>query len=81
MNNPETYMNLLEAIQAHITAMNGSDKYARDWVLVCGIDDIHRNDDATGEIRLERSPGTTAYSVTGLLNWALDCYFAEPGDE
>lgn len=81
MNNPETYLNLLDAIQAHIAAMNGSDKYARDWVLVCGIDDIHPNDDSSGEIRLERSPNTTAYSVTGLLGWALDCYTSEGIDE
>lgn len=82
MNNPETYMNLLDAIQAHIAAMNGSERYARDWVLVCGIDSINRTgDEVDNELRLERSPGTTAYAVTGLLGWALDCYTAEPGDE
>ena len=81
MNNPETYLNLLEAIQAHVAEMNGSDRYARDWVLVCGIDDIHHTDNVSNELRLERSPGTTAYAVTGLLGWALDCYTSEGIDD
>jgi hypothetical protein len=79
--NPETYMNLVDAIQAHIVALNGSDMYARDWVLVCGVDNIHPKNESTSELRFERSPGSAAYTVTGLLNWALDCYFSETIDE
>lgn len=80
-NNPETYLAVVEAIQNHIAAMNGEDRYARDWILVCGIENIHRTGDALNEIRMERSPGTTGYSATGLLSVALDCYSADYLDE
>lgn len=72
--NVDTYMELIDAIQAHVQAVSGSDNYARDWVLVCGVDNIQGTDGSEGEIRLERSPRTTPYTITGLLGWALDCY-------
>jgi hypothetical protein len=70
----DTYLALIDAIQAHITAVSGSENYARDWVLVAGVDNILGEDGSEGEIRLERSPRSTPYTVTGLLGWAMDCY-------
>lgn len=73
----ETYMALLEAIQNHIRALDGDDYFARDWVLACGVEELQGGNAGTGMIRIERSPRSTAYTVTGLLGWALECYSAE----
>lgn len=73
-NDAETYLNLMDAIQAHITAVCGENVHARDWVLTCGVEDLFPDDASMQEIRVERSPGSALYTVTGLLNWALDCY-------
>ena len=74
----DSYMALIDAIQNHVRVISqDNNAYARDWVLVCGIEDIHGNNQHAGTIRLERSPRSAAYTVTGLLNWALDCYSVE----
>ena len=70
----ESYLALIDAIQHHIRTVDGEDYYARDWVLTCGVEHITGPKDAAGMIRLERSPRSTPYTVTGLLGWALDCY-------
>lgn len=74
MQNPDTYVKIIEAVQEHIQAICGDESYARDWVLIAGVDNINGEENDVHEIRLERSPRSTAYTVTGLLNWALDCY-------
>jgi hypothetical protein len=70
----DTYMALIDAIQNHIRVIEGPDYYARDWVLATGIDHIHDQAQHAGMIRMERSPRSTPYTITGLLGWALDCY-------
>lgn len=74
MQNPDSYMQIVEAIQGHIQALCGDDAYARDWVLVAGVDSVSGAEQEVHEIRMERSPRSTGYAITGLLNWALDCY-------
>jgi hypothetical protein len=74
LEHTESYLALIEAIQNHIRIIEGPDYYARDWVLAAGVEDIHGHNEHAGMIRMERSPRTTPYTVTGLLGWALDCY-------
>jgi hypothetical protein len=77
LEHTESYLALIEAIQNHIRVIEGPDYYARDWVLAAGVEDIHGRSEHAGMIRMERSPRSTPYTVTGLLGWALDCYHAE----
>lgn len=65
----ETYLNLLEAIQAHIADDAGSDTYAPHWILIAGIADISGTT-IEEVLRMYRSPNTSPYVVSGLLEWA-----------
>ena len=76
MQNPDTYLKIIEALQEHIQAICGEEFYARDWVLVCGIDNVKGQEQDVHEIRMERSPRSAGYAITGLLNLALDSYQA-----
>lgn len=74
----QTYLQLLDAVQAHIQAITGEDTIARDWVLVCGVTDINAlANDIDADIRIDYSPRTTTYTLNGLLNLALDVFQPE----
>jgi len=74
----QTYLELLDAIQAHIQAVTGDHMIARDWILVCGVKDIAATpNDIDADIRIDYSPGTTSYALNGLLNLAYDMFQAD----
>lgn len=67
----ETYLVLIDALQAHIQNIAGEDYIARDWVLIAGTQRAHGNGkDAT--VRLITSPRTSSYTVHGLTSLAYD---------
>jgi hypothetical protein len=73
-----TYLQLLDAIQAHIQAVTSDNMIARDWILVCGVKDVASPaNDIDADIRIDYSPGTTSYALNGLLNLAFDMFQAD----
>jgi hypothetical protein len=65
----ETYNTLQEAISAHVGDELGDDvSIVRDWVLVASVSDMNSRE-GREEIVVHRSPETTLYAVTGLLQW------------
>lgn len=74
----QTYLQLLDAIQAHIQAVTGEGKIARDWIIVCGVTDVDATaSDIDADIRIDYSPRTTSYALNGLLNLAYDMFQAD----
>ena len=70
----DTYLALMEAIQAHISDELGEDLYAPHWVITCGVDTVNDYTNIGTAIQIYRSPRTPVYTVTGLLDWALNSY-------
>jgi hypothetical protein len=74
----DAWPNMLDAIQAFASSVEGDDKFAKDWVLAMGIERVNKTMNSPTEIRVVSSPNTVAYTVTGLLGWAIDTY--QPGE-
>ncbi len=66
----DTYSAIIEAIQEHIRQDVAEDQYARDWILVCGVETATMGETDRASIRIIKSPRTAIYSLTGLLDWA-----------
>lgn len=65
----ETYDILQEAISIHLgDEMGGEVSVVKDWVLVASVADLDARE-GREQIVLHRSPGTSLYAVSGLLNW------------
>ena len=65
----ETYDILQEAINIHLgDEMGGEVSVVKDWVLVASVADLDARE-GREQIVLHRSPGTSLYAVSGLLNW------------
>jgi hypothetical protein len=76
MSNNETYDALLTAVQNYISDLDGDDVYARDWILVAGVEPVKGFATAATRIVITSSPRTTRYTVTGLLDWASDAFMS-----
>ena len=66
----EAYINMLNAIQDYIQTVHGDNTYARDWILLTGLESIEGNDQS--DVRMDTSPNTSNWAVYGLLSIALD---------
>jgi hypothetical protein len=75
----QTYAAIIEAVQNHVREVHGDDMYARDWVLACGIETATIDESSTTAIQVIKSPRATPYTMTGLLNWAIDMFV--PSDD
>lgn len=71
MDRTEAYMQLLDAIQKYVEIAQGSNLYARDWILITGIEAIQGDRDEA-EVRVDSSPNTANWTTYGLLTLALD---------
>lgn len=66
----DAYMQLLDAIQTYVQTVEGSHYYARDWILITGVQSV---DDATdAQLRIDHSPSTMPWTINGLMGTALD---------
>jgi hypothetical protein len=75
----QTYAAIIDAVQTHVAEEHGDSMYARDWVLACGIEPVTPNTVEPSVIRVIKSPRAAAYSMTGLLSWAIDLFIpSEP---
>jgi hypothetical protein len=75
------YMNLIEAVQAYVTSEDGDQKFARDWILVAGVEDLHRDTYSSTEVRVVGSPHAASYTMTGLLSWGMEMFDGNYTDE
>jgi hypothetical protein len=75
------YMNLIEAVQAYVTSEDGESKFARDWILVAGVEDLQRDADSATEVRVVGSPHAASYTMTGLLSWGMEMFDGNYADE
>ena len=64
------YMLMLDAIQTYVQTVEGTEYYARDWILITGIQSV--NDTTDTELRIDHSPNTTPWTINGLMGTALD---------
>jgi len=65
----ETYDTLQEAISLHLGDEMGEEvSVVKDWVLVASVADLEARE-GREQIVLHRSPGTSLYAVSGLLQW------------
>ncbi len=65
----ETYEILQEAISMHVGDEMGDEvSMVKDWVLVASVADLDARE-GREQIVLHRSPGTSLYAVSGLLQW------------
>lgn len=71
MNRTQAYMELLEAVQNYIRTVHSDDHYARDWVLISGVEEIH-NSPRSSDIRIDTSPNASNWSIYGLLAIGID---------
>lgn len=71
MNRAEAYMELLQSIQTYIETVHGADYYARDWILISGVENL-KDSHSSSEIRLDTSPNTSNWSIYGLLAIGID---------
>lgn len=67
-----TYDALIDAIQTHIRDTHGDNQYARDWVLICGVEAATMSEVEEASIQVIKSPRAAIYTVTGWLGWASD---------
>ena len=70
----ETYMNLVDAVQARVCDKTGDGFMARDWILICGVDNPSAPDDGVTRITVDKSARLTAYAANGLMNYGIDLF-------
>lgn len=70
----QTYENLCLAIADHIAEEHGTDIFPAHWVMTCGLDSLEGYDEKNTFIRVEVSPRTPGYTVSGLLHQAANLY-------
>lgn len=70
----QTYENLCLAIADHIAEEQGTDIFPAHWVLACGLDSLEGYDANNTFIRVEVSPRTPGYTVSGLLHQSANLY-------
>jgi hypothetical protein len=70
----DTYQALCTAIADHIAEEQGIDIFPAHWVLACGLDSFTGYDTANTYIRVEVSPRTPGYTVSGLLSQSANLY-------
>ena len=70
MNRTEAYMELLEAIQNYIQTAHSPEHYARDWLLITGVEPISGTQ--TCEVRIDHSPNSATWSIYGLLTLGIE---------
>ena len=80
MSNNETYDALLTAVQDYVSDLDGEDVYARDWILVAGVEPVKDSSSYATRIVVTASPRTTRYTVTGLLDWASNAFVSDDDD-
>jgi hypothetical protein len=80
MNRAEAYMNLLDAIQDYIQTVHTDEHYARNWVLVSGIQELNGTVNES-QVRIDMSPNTSTWSIYGLLTLGIDNFHPETTDE
>ena len=77
----QTYVAIIDAIQAHVRDTHGDTMYARDWVIACGVETATMAEAESTQIRVIKSPRATAYTMTGLLSWAIELFIPTDDDE
>lgn len=75
----ETYLNLIDAVQARVVDKMGEGMMARDWILICGVDNPSATEDGVTRITIDKSARLTAYAANGLMNYSIDMF--HPYDE
>lgn len=71
MTKQEAYLNLIDAVQAWVQLEHGADHYAKDWVLLTGVQRISNANNHT-EVRIDYSPNTAPYAVLGLISIGME---------
>lgn len=80
MNRTEAYMELLEAIQNYVQAIHTEKHYARDWVLITGIEPLN-GPSSDSQVRLDSSPNASTWSIYGLLTMGIDNFQTREADD
>lgn len=76
MDKREAYINMLDAIQDYIQTVHGDNTYARDWILLTGLEAVSGSKDYS-DVRMDTSPNTSNWAVYGLLEIAIQNFQTE----
>lgn len=77
----ETYLNLVDAVQARVVDKMGDGMMARDWILICGVEDPSKPDTGVTRISIDKSARLTAYAANGLMNYSIDMFHTYDEEE
>lgn len=70
----KTYAELCEAIANHVADEQDNSSFVAHWVLVSGLDSLNGFDEQSTTVRVDASPRTPGYTISGLATQAANLY-------